>query len=83
MMLLGAFGGGGVPVFLTFRRIRVVVFVAKAPNLPNIEVERCANTSKISLQAPEEETRQEGGRFVLLVFLLQRHCMYLPRLLSA
>lgn len=38
---------------LTFGRIRVVVFVAKTPNLPHIEVERCADTSKISLKADE------------------------------
>lgn len=54
---------------LTFGRIRVVVFVAEAPNLPNIEVERCANTSKISLHAQEEDEAGEGGeeRSVLLV----------------
>lgn len=41
--------------------IRLVVFASEAPNLPNIEVEGCANTSKISLQNQNRETRQQGG----------------------
>lgn len=51
-----------VPLFLTSCCRRVVVFVAPAPNLPNIEVEGRANASKISLvqvQSRESETREE------------------------